>query len=55
VVATGEGARLLWSESLRFPWWLGGRIGAWVAGPILARGWRGNLARLGERVALSDP
>ncbi|HSO51068.1 MAG TPA: SRPBCC family protein [Acidimicrobiia bacterium] len=55
VVATGEGARLLWSESLRFPWWLGGRIGAWVAGPILARVWRGNLARLGERVTLSDP
>lgn len=48
------GTRLLWSEELRFPWWLGGPVGAWIAGPILKRIWRGNLSRLAARVELSD-
>jgi len=50
----GAGTRLIWSEELRFPWWLGGGIGAWVAGPILKRIWRGNLDRLAARVTVSD-
>lgn len=49
-----DGTRLIWSEELRFPWWLGGGIGAWVAGPILKRIWRKNLSRLAARV-LSGP
>jgi hypothetical protein len=49
------GTELAWTESLRFPWWLGGPIGELVARPILRRMWLANLRRFGERVALSDP
>lgn len=38
--------RFSWEERLTFPWWLGGVVGERVAGPMLARIWRGNLARL---------
>lgn len=51
----GTGSRLEWRETLRFPWWLGGRFGAWIARPVLRRIWRGNLARLRSRVELSRP
>jgi hypothetical protein len=51
---SGEGTELLWSETLRFPWWLGGPVGAWLARPILKRVWLGNLDRLGERLAVTD-
>lgn len=48
--AESQGARTLvsWSETLRFPWWLGGGITAWLARPFLAAIWRGNLKRLEE-------
>src|SRR5262245_32724369 len=29
-----------WEEQLRFPWWFGGRVGAFVARPVLAAVWR---------------
>jgi carbon monoxide dehydrogenase subunit G len=33
-----------WQEQLRFPWWLGGRVGAAVAGPAVLRPiWKRNL------------
>jgi len=48
------GTLLVLSEELRFPWWLGGPIGAWIAGPILKRIWQGNLGRLADRVGVSD-
>jgi len=49
--ADGPGSTTMtWSEDLRFPWWLAGRLGAWVARPVLSRIWRGNLRRLRERV-----
>jgi hypothetical protein len=41
----GDGATVTWAEDLRFPWWLGGRVTAWLARPVLRRVWRGNLAR----------
>jgi hypothetical protein len=41
----GGGANVMWDEDLRFPWWLGGRVTAWLARPVLRRVWRGNLAR----------
>jgi hypothetical protein len=45
-----EATTMTWTEELRFPWWLGGPVGAWVARPVLTRIWRGNLRRLRERV-----
>ena len=52
---SGSGTELRWSETLRFPWWLGGPLGVWLARPILRRIWRGNLERLRERLEVSGP
>lgn len=48
-----RGTRFTWTETVRFPWFLAGPIGAWAARPILTRVWRGNLRRLQFR--LTDP
>ena len=42
----GGGTRFRWEERLRFPWWLGGRVGALVAHPVLAAVWRRSLRNL---------
>ena len=42
-----------WEERLRFPWWMGGTMGARVARPVLAALWRGNLRRLCAQVVAS--
>lgn len=39
-----------WVEELVFPWCLGGGLTAWIARPVLAAVWRGNLRRLEETI-----
>lgn len=51
----GAGTELRWLESLRFPWWMGGPVGLWLASPILSRIWRGSLERLKRRLEVSGP
>ena len=40
-----------WTETLTFPWWMGGRIGAAISRPILRAVWRRNLRELAARFA----
>lgn len=43
--------RFTWTESLTFPWWLGGPIGAFVGGQIVMKAiWRRNLRELKKLV-----
>ncbi|MEZ5238875.1 MAG: hypothetical protein R2716_07965 [Microthrixaceae bacterium] len=42
--------RFTWSERLRFPWWMGGGLGAWAAAPVMWLIWRQNLGRLADLV-----
>ena len=60
VTGTGEftlepigstGTRFTWTESLDFPWWLGGPFGAFVGGQIVMKAiWRRNLRKLKQLV-----
>lgn len=43
------GTRFTWTEQLEFPWYLGGRLGAWFAKPVLRWVWRRNLDALAAR------
>jgi hypothetical protein len=47
--AAPGGTRFCWEEELRFPWWMGGPLGAQVARPLLRRVWARNLERLAAR------
>ncbi len=43
----GSASRFTWSEELRFPWWLGGRLGEVVGGNLVMKAiWRRNLRKL---------
>ncbi len=41
--------RFTWRESIRFPWYFGGPLGAWAARPVFTWVWRRNLDRFRER------
>lgn len=41
--------RVVWEERLSFPWWLGGSLGATLAGLVLRQVWQANLRRLSRR------
>ena len=41
--------RFEWTETLRFPWWMGGSLGAAVAAPVLRAVWARNLRRFAAR------
>ena len=43
---TGDETHFSLDDQLTFPWWLGVPLGERLAHPILARLWRGNMARL---------
>jgi uncharacterized protein YndB with AHSA1/START domain len=44
-----DGTTFAWDEELRFPWWLGGRLGEAIgARLVLTPLWRANLRRLRE-------
>lgn len=47
----GRRTRFTWAEELRFPWWLGGRIGAYLGGKLVMQPiWRRNLRELARLV-----
>ena len=41
---------LTWRETLRFPWWMTGALGAFIASPVLRALWRSNLRTLAREV-----
>ncbi len=62
-IVTGSGAfvlvpidldrrtRFTWTEELRFPWYLGGRLGEAIGGPLVMKQiWKRNLRRLKDLV-----
>lgn len=50
LAAASDSTLFTWSESLTFPWYLGGALGAAAARPVLTRIWRRNLERLRCRI-----
>lgn len=43
----GRRTRFAWTEELRFPWWLGGRLGEIIGGNVVMKAiWRRNLRGL---------
>ena len=46
-IASGTRTRFVWAEELKFPWWLGGRLGELVGGKlVMGLIWKRNLREL---------
>jgi predicted RNA binding protein YcfA (HicA-like mRNA interferase family) len=41
-----QGTLFVWEEELRFPWWMGGRLGSALVSPLFRLVWRRNVANL---------
>ena len=41
---------MIWSETLSFPWWMGGEMGSVIGAEVLRLVWRRNLGNLKRRV-----
>jgi hypothetical protein len=48
-----ERTEFRWEEVLSFPWFMGGRVGAFLARPVLRFIWKRNLVRLKGRLERS--
>jgi hypothetical protein len=46
--------RFTWTESLTFPWWMAGPVGARLARPVLGHIWKKNLTNLKGLVERAD-
>ena len=49
LASSGAGTSFSWSETLSFPWWLGGWPAELLARPVLGVIWRRNLRRFRDR------
>ncbi|MCY4176457.1 MAG: SRPBCC family protein [Acidimicrobiaceae bacterium] len=45
----GQSTRFEWTETLRFPWWMGGPVGESAARPVLRAVWNRNLRSFAAR------
>ncbi len=51
----GKGrTEFIWEETLAFPLWMGGPLGARVGAPVMAQIWKRNLKGLKRRVEQQD-
>lgn len=50
VEVDGHVTRVTWHEDIRFPWWFAGRLGEFVARPVLRSVWRKNLTNFAALV-----
>lgn len=53
LVERGSSTEFSWEEVLRFPWWMGGPLGAAVGGQVLKLIWKRNLRLLRTMVESS--
>ena len=54
-ITSGTRTQFAWEERLRFPWWLGGPIGAAIAGPLVLRPlWKRNLKALKHQIEAAN-
>ena len=50
-IDNGTRTRFAWTETLKFPWWLGGSLGSSIGGSLVMKPiWRRNLRGLKQLV-----